>query len=58
MGKGYYLDGHAPDMLFFGKMGILEFIILNYPYIYFALAVALEKRRINQAAYFLSWEIG
>ncbi|KWW21757.1 hypothetical protein AS888_04440 [Peribacillus simplex] len=27
-GKGYYLDGHAPDILVFGSMGILGLTVL------------------------------
>ncbi|WP_057913839.1 hypothetical protein [Peribacillus muralis] len=43
-GKGYYLDGHAPDILVFGSMGFLELTILTYPYIFLTLAVVLGKK--------------
>ncbi|WP_336866131.1 hypothetical protein [Peribacillus frigoritolerans] len=43
-GKGYYLDGHAPEMLVFGGFGFLELTLLTYPYIFLTLAVALGKK--------------
>ena len=43
-GKGYYLDGHAPDILVFGSMGFLELTLLTYPYIFLTLAVVLGKK--------------
>ncbi|MGE7758552.1 hypothetical protein [Peribacillus sp. NPDC097895] len=43
-GKGYYSDGHAPDMFLFGSMGFLELNLLTYPYISLTLAVALGKK--------------
>ncbi|MEY9869072.1 putative membrane protein [Peribacillus sp. B2I2] len=43
-GKGYYLDGHAPEILVFGSFGFLELTLLTYPYIFLALAVVLGKK--------------
>ncbi|MEF2093303.1 hypothetical protein V3595_01330 [Bacillus sp. CFBP9009] len=43
-GKGYYSDGHAPDLFLFGSMGFLELTLLTYPYIFLTLAVVLGKK--------------
>ncbi len=43
-GKGYYLDGHTPEMLVFGGFGFLELALLTYPYIFLTLAVALGEK--------------
>lgn len=44
-GKGYYLDGHAPDNLIFRRIGFMELILVLVPYVFLSLTAGIGEKK-------------